>query len=188
MASAKSAWRRVVQLNRKIRRRLVMRQCSISISALGTCCSRILDREQFSIIWVFVAFLMLPNRVPTYQSETRNQHVVPLPSPPPPSDCRPPDHGLHHTARSIPGLFPGLRNVSSVAYNLIGWHKRYMVLSFSPSVSWARQSHLTFSLLPCLICVFGPYLFNTTNIYELFPKLNSFIFSDALEYALHLRK
>lgn len=54
---------------------LVTRQCSTSISSLGTCCSRILEREQFAIIWVFVAFLMLLSRVPTHQSETRNQHV-----------------------------------------------------------------------------------------------------------------
>lgn len=75
MASAKSAWRRAVQITEKKRSRLVMRQCSTSISAVGTCCSRILDREQFAIIWVFVAFLMLPSRVTTHQSETRNQHV-----------------------------------------------------------------------------------------------------------------
>lgn len=67
--------RRLVQLNRKKKNRLVMRQCSASISALRTCCSRMLDREQFAIIWVFFTFLMLPSRVPTYQSEKRNQHV-----------------------------------------------------------------------------------------------------------------
>ena len=62
MASARSAWRRGVQLNRKRRSRLVTRQCSTGVSALGTCSSRILDGEQVAIIWVFVAFLMLPSR------------------------------------------------------------------------------------------------------------------------------
>jgi len=64
----------IVQLNRKIRSRLVMRQCSASISALGTYRSRILHREQFAIIWVFVAFLVLSSRATTPISETRNQH------------------------------------------------------------------------------------------------------------------
>jgi len=75
-----------------------------------------LDMEHFSIIWVFVTFLMLPSRVPTYQSEKRNQHVflfllllllfqtV----------------GLQIITLSSSSVPRFARCVSSIAYNLIG--------------------------------------------------------------------
>jgi hypothetical protein len=126
----------------KKKSRLVTRQCSNS-SALGTCCSRILDREQFAIIWVFVAFLILSCRVPTHQSETRNQHVflfllLFL---------------LQTVGLQIMGftilhaLFQDCSPVYEMSLLLrVTWSgdsdKRFF--SFSPSVSWARQLHLTF--------------------------------------------